>query len=73
MAFNTHEFILYFAPIVLFVYYVSLKLNKKEVSQCVLIISSIIFYFTFGIWHAVFIISSLVVNYLFAYLINRFE
>ncbi|MBE5755112.1 MAG: MBOAT family protein [Clostridiales bacterium] len=71
MAFNSYNFILLFAPIVIIVYYLSLKFKKKEISQIVLILASIIFYFTFGIWHAVFIVSSLILNYLFAYFINR--
>ena len=62
MVFNSHKFILFFAPIVLLIYYLSLKIKRKEIPQCVLIVASIVFYISFGIHHAIFILGSLLIN-----------
>ena len=73
MVFNSYNFILFFVPIVLITYYLSLKVKKKALPQCVLIVASIVFYITFGIYHALFILGSLFVNYLLSFISNKTE
>lgn len=63
MLFNSIEFIFFFLPLVLIVYFILLKLRLVIVSKVWLVISSLFFYSWWNIAYLPIILASMIVNY----------
>ncbi|AOZ95482.1 MBOAT family acyltransferase [Butyrivibrio hungatei] len=70
MQFNSYEFIIYFLPICLVVYYLANKVSET-VGKMILITSSIIFYSLGRINMLIYLGVSVLTNYIFAYVIQK--
>ena len=70
MNFNSYIFILLFLPVFVISYY-SLSHIKPWLSKVVIIAGSLVFYCYGGIKFAAFLLASVLLNYLFAYLIAK--
>jgi alginate O-acetyltransferase complex protein AlgI len=73
LLFNSFEFILFFLPIALFGYYALNYFNLFGVSKIWVIISSLFFYAYSNINYLPLILTSVVINYFFSYLIINYE
>lgn len=65
MAFNSLEFLLYFLPVVIILYWVLARFMKPVILQVFLLVASFVFYCLGGINNAVVLVINVVVNWLF--------
>ncbi len=72
MQFNSYEFILFFFPITILLYFMANKLNALA-GKCVLILASIYFYAHGRAEMLIYLGLSMVINYLSALLIKKFR
>ena len=73
MVFSSYEMIFCFLPIVLIVYYSLSKLKSSTWQKVFLIVASLFFYGYFNVSYLVIIIASILVNYLIASAIHKYE
>ena len=73
MVFSSYIFICLFLPIVVSIYYGLAKMKSDVWQKCFLVLSSLYFYGYYNIVYLLLILISIVVNYVVATLISRFD
>ena len=71
MVYSTYTFVLCFLPIVLIGYYLLAKISNRIYQKTFLLLASLFFYGFYNPYYLFIIISSIVVNYGLAQLIQR--
>ena len=73
MVFSSYEFIFLFLPVVIIIYYLLANTNKMIYQHLFLVLASMFFYGYFNMYYLGIIIASILVNYLLARMMDRYE
>lgn len=73
MIFNSYIFILAYLPIVIMIYFFLKKYEKIQFSKIFLVLASVLFIAYKDIYSAIFLITSIIINYVFSLFIKKYS
>ncbi len=73
MGFNSFSFIIIFLPVLLCIWHFLNRADKHIMADVFLVLMSLIYYYTFGLSFLVILLCSILVNYLFSTIIEKYN